>query len=337
MGFFKSLITNNNTLLLIPLFFPFLILVYIVTSSLMNKNIIGLIYLVGYIFTLVNNYVFSSISPVKENLTFKSEFCYKGIPILPSNNSFSSPNMAIIIYSLCYFLIPPFLRNIHYVRNPLGFAYYIFDNNKELLLFFLFLVTCNGYSEIALGCTANNETAYRKLAIGGFIGFFSAWLFVLLFYMTDNKHVLLKNHFLANKTMCDVPTNRMFRCNRENSENKIILSNSEDYDTSIDEIVYFGDDELANMKMLRSYNNFKYIHVFGRTSIILFDRDNFRGNKKIVLYKDLATEPSVTVSNDKNKPYTIKMKQAMKEFKTDTGRSPEGSIEINSIQLKKEA
>ena len=66
--------------------------------------------------------------------------------------------------------------------------------------------------------------------------------------MTNNKHVLLKNHFLTNKTMCDLPTNRMFRCNKEDSENKIILSNSKQYDTSVDEIVYFGDDELANKK-----------------------------------------------------------------------------------------
>ena len=121
MGFFKSLITNSNTLLLIPLFFPFLILVYILTSSLMNKNIIGIVYLIGYLFTLINNYVFSSVSVEKEELHLKSEFCYKGIPILP-NNSFSSPNMAILIYSLCYFLIPQFLRNIHFVRNPLGFC-----------------------------------------------------------------------------------------------------------------------------------------------------------------------------------------------------------------------
>lgn len=333
MGFFKSLITNNNTLLLIPLFFPFLILVYIITSSLMNKNIIGIVYLMGYLFTLINNYVFSSISPHKEELTFKSEFCYKGIPLLPPNTSLSSPNMAILIYSLCYFLIPQFLRNIHFVRNPLGFAYYIFENNKELLLFFIFLITCNGYSEIALGCT-NEKTSYRKLAIGGFIGFFSAWLYVILFYMTNNKHVLLKNHFLTNKTMCDLPTNRMFRCNKEDSENKIILSNSKQYDTSVDEIVYFGDDELANNKMLRSYNNFNYIHVFGKTSVILFDRDNFRGNKKMILYDNLATEKSVTLITDK--PYIIDMEMARKEFNSDTGRNPGANIEINSIQLKKE-
>ena len=335
MGFFKSLITNSNTLLLIPLFFPFLILVYILTSSLMNKNIIGIIYLIGYMFTLINNYIFSSVSVEKEDTSLKSEFCYKGIPILPSNNSFSSPNMAIIIYSLCYFLIPDFLRNIHYVRNPLGFAYYIFDNNKELLLFFTFLVYCNAYSEIALGCT-NSDKSYRKFAIGGLIGFFSAWLYILLFFMTNNKHVLLKNHFLTNKTICDLPTKRMFRCNKENSENKIILSNSEEYDTTMDEILYFGDDELANNKMLRSYNNFKYIHVFGKTSVILFDRDNFRGNRKMILYDNLSTEESVTISTDKNKPYIINMEQAKKEFKSDTGRNMGNSIEINSIQLKKE-
>ena len=92
--------------------------------------------------------------------------------------------------------------------------------------------------------------------------------------------------------MCDLPTNRMFRCNKEDSENKIILSNSKQYDTSVGD-VYFGDVQLANNKMLRSYNNFKYIHVFHKTGVILFDR-NGTGNKKMILYDNLATEKSVT-------------------------------------------
>lgn len=335
MGILSAIITNNNQLLLIPMFFPFLILIYIVTSSIMNNNIVGVVYLLGYIFTLINNFVFSSISPEKEAIPFKSEFCYKGVPILPSNNSFSSPNMAILIYSLCYFLIPQFVRNIHFVRNPLGFAYYIFTNNKELLLFFGLLIVCNCYSEIALGCT-EKEKSYRKMAIGGFIGLFSAWLFILIFYMTNNKHVLLKNHFLTNKTMCDLPTNRMFRCNKDNLENKIILSKGKFYDTSVDEIIYFGDDELANNKMLKNYNDFAYIHVFGKTSVILFERDNFRGNKKMILYDNLSSEPSVKLSDKENQPYIINMEEAKKEFNRDTGRDPKSEIVINSIQLKKE-
>ena len=91
----------------------------------------------GYLFTLINNYVFSSISPHKEELAFKSEFCYKGIPILPPNTSLSSPNMAILIYSLCYFLIPQFLRNIHFVRNPLD-LHIIFLKTIKSCYYFLY-------------------------------------------------------------------------------------------------------------------------------------------------------------------------------------------------------
>lgn len=336
MGVLKSLITNNNTLLLIPLFFPFLILVYIISSSIMNNNITGIIYLLGYLFTLLNNYIFSNISPEKEELGFKSEFCYKGIPILPTNTSFSSPNMAILIYSLCYFLIPQFIRNIHFVRNPIGFAYYIFENNKELLLFFLLLIYSNGYSEIALGCTSE-KNSYRKLAIGGFIGFFSAWFYILLFYITGNKHVLLKNHFLKNKTLCDLPTNRMFRCNKDSNENKIILSNFEDaYDLSVDESLDFGADELQNTKMLRGYKEYKYIHVIGKTSVIMFDRENFRGNKKIILFKNLSTEKSVIQERIKNNSYVIDIDKAKKEFETSSGQIVSGELDILSIQMKKE-
>lgn len=355
MGVLQALITNSNTLLLIPLLFPMLILVYIVTSSVMNNNIIGIIYLMGYLITLVNNYIISSLSVDENNLNLKSEFCYKGIPIVPYNNSLSSPNMAIIIYSLCYFLIPQFLRNINFIRNPIGFAYFIIKNNAHMFAFFTILVVSNYYSELTFNCSEKNDI-FKKMVVGGFIGFFSAWLYVLLFYLTGNKYMLLKNHFLSNKTICELPTNRMFRCDNENSDNMIVFAmDDKELDATIDDIVNYGDDELENLKSLKTFNiydkndpdikYFKYLHVYGKTSLFFYDRENYKGNRKMLLYKDITTkeysgnenpeDDIIKLYPDENK-YVLDYDKLEKKFNKDIG-IPDGRNKIISIQMKKES
>ena len=129
----------------------------------------------------------------------------------------------------------------------------------------------------------------------------------------------------------------MFRCNKDSNENKIILSNFEDaYDLSVDESLDFGADELQNTKMLRGYKEYKYIHVIGKTSVIMFDRENFRGNKKIILFKNLSTEKSVIQERIKNNSYVIDIDKAKKEFETSSGQIVSGELDILSIQMKKE-
>ena len=54
-------ITSSKTLLLYPLFFPFLMILYVVTSSVMNKNSSGIVYLLGLLLTMFNNLLVNSM------------------------------------------------------------------------------------------------------------------------------------------------------------------------------------------------------------------------------------------------------------------------------------
>ena len=99
----------------------------------MNKNITGIVYLMGYLFTLINNYVFKHFTSQKE-LTFKVNSVTR-YPNIVTNTSLSSPNM--YYYNLCYFLIPQFL-NIHFVRNPLSLHNIFLKTTKSCYYFLYF-------------------------------------------------------------------------------------------------------------------------------------------------------------------------------------------------------
>ena len=80
---------------------------------------------------MINNYLINSGTVVNNSSSgLKSEFCYIGIPFIPKFNMRSSPNMAVITYTFFFFLMPTFIRNLHYMKNPLALMEYMFDKNK---------------------------------------------------------------------------------------------------------------------------------------------------------------------------------------------------------------
>ena len=48
-----------------------------------------------------------------------------------------------------------------------------------------------------------------------------------------------------------------------------------------------------------TYENYEYVHIFGKTSLILYKKENFKGDKMLVKYKDLKTIGTVS-NNDQN-------------------------------------
>ena len=45
IGNFEAIIYGSRSLMIYPLFFPFLMILYVTTSSIMNKNVSGIIYI----------------------------------------------------------------------------------------------------------------------------------------------------------------------------------------------------------------------------------------------------------------------------------------------------
>ena len=144
----------------------------------------------------------------------KSELCYAGIPFVPENNNISSPNTAVIVFTYFFFLSPAFLRNMHFIRSPVGLFDFFFTKFLEVTIFFAIVSFVNTYSEKILKC-GNDKMNGLDMMNGMIVGmFFTSWLFVLLFYITGNKNVIINNTFLNKQVVCDVPKNKMFRCDK---------------------------------------------------------------------------------------------------------------------------
>ena len=100
--YFRDTIGNISVFKHYALFFPILFLIYMITSSVMNKNVSFMSYLIGYIFTAVNLAIINGIP--KEVGTMSSDkrastFCGIGIPF-SGLSSHASPTTAIISYTL---------------------------------------------------------------------------------------------------------------------------------------------------------------------------------------------------------------------------------------------
>ena len=182
-------ITSSKTLLLYPLFFPFLMILYVVTSSVMNKNSSGIVYLLGLLLTMFNNLLVNSMDYRETENYMKSDMCYAGIPFVSKYTNLSSPNTAVIVYTFFFFLSPAFLRNMHFIRSPLGLLDFFITRFKEVIIFFGIVLFLNGYSERILNCS-NVEMNGVDIMNGMFVGMFSSWLYILIYYVTGNKNII---------------------------------------------------------------------------------------------------------------------------------------------------
>lgn len=341
VGRIGSIIYASRSLIIYPLFFPFLMILYVTTSSLMNKNVSGIIYLLGLTFTMFNNLLINSLDvetlddKLKNNL--KNELCYSGIPFVPKNNNLSSPNTAVIVFTYFFFLSPAFLRHMHFIRSPVGLFDFFFTKYLEVTLFFGFILFINGYSEKKLRCS-NSDMNGLDTVNGMIVGMFSSWLFILLFYVTGNKNVIMNNTFLNNQVVCDIPKNKMFRCDRGANIPKISFSKYKTLKPIVDDIYFYGNDDLSYLKTIKNYETYNYVHIFGKTTLILYTKENFKGDKMLVKYKDLKT-----FSLDTNDPNLIVIsKEALLKqcnwFKPKKNEdcTLKPFVEIQSIQLIKE-
>ena len=300
---FEAIISGSRNLIVYPLFFPFLMILYVTTSSIMNKSSSGIIYILGLTFTMFNNLLVNSLEypSIDEKIKndMKNELCYTGIPFVPKNNNISSPNTAVIVFTYFFFLSPAFLRNMHFIRSPVGLFDFFFTKYLEVTIFFAVVLFINGYSEKILRCSNSNMNGL-DLVNGMLIGMFSSWLFVLLFYVTGNKNVIINNTFLKNQVVCDVPKNKMFKCDKGANVPKIAFSINQRLQPIVDEIYFYGNSDLSYLKTLKNYSTYNHIHIFGKTGLIIYNKENFKGEKMLIKYKDLRGFSDIIIDEEKD-------------------------------------
>lgn len=286
-GVVESFVRKSTTLLIYPLFFPFILIFYAITSSIMNKDLGAVVYIFGLVITMINNYLINSGTIVENKSSgLKSEFCYIGIPFIPKFNMRSSPNMAVITYTFFFFLMPSFIRNLHYMKNPLALMEYMFDKNKLLILFFGLTMVFNRYSEKYFGCS-NPSMNGLDISNGFVVGMFSAWLMLLLFYVTGHKNLLLTSRFLDNKVLCVVPNNKVFKCSNNNNISAIAFSTHDTPNKRYDERLFYGDRDLARLDGMKLAGIWTNVHIYGNTDLVVYKYPDFKGDKILIKYRDM--------------------------------------------------
>jgi len=261
----------------------------------MNKDIAIISYIIGYIFTAINLVLINGIpkdvggagglgASTGKSGKQASMFCGMGIPF-SGLSAHASPTTAIISYTLFYLLMPSFLKNIDTVTNPISLLEKITTDNLFMLVGFIILMSANMVSEKMYGCDVNAVDEYLYHAYAAIIGLFSAWLYLLIVYISGKKDMMLKTHFLSNSTMCAVSTRKMFRCKKNMSApNSIILSFTNNFTTEhgIYETLSYGHPDLENIKTLKIFEDYKFIHVGGDTTLIFYQHKKFKGDKFIL-------------------------------------------------------
>ena len=286
-GVVESFVRKSTTLLIYPLVFPFILIFYAITSSIMNKDLGAVVYIFGLVITMINNYLINSGTVVENKSSgLKSEFCYIGIPFIPKFNMRSSPNMAVITYTFFFFLMPSFIRNLHYMKNPLALMEYMFDKNKLLILFFGLTMVFNRYSEKYFGCSNPNMNGL-DISNGFIVGMFSAWLMLLLFYVTGHKNLLLTSRFLDNKVLCVVPNNKVFKCSNNNNISAIAFSTHDTPNKRYDERLFYGDRDLARLDGMKLAGIWTNVHIYGNTDLVVYKYPDFKGDKILIKYRDM--------------------------------------------------
>ena len=258
----------------------------------MNKDLGAIVYIFGLVITMINNYLINS-GTVIENKSpdLKSEFCYIGIPFIPKFNMRSSPNMAVITYTFFFFLMPTFIRNLHYMKNPLALMEYMFDKNKFLFLFFGLTMVFNRYSEKYFGCS-NPAMNGLDISNGFFVGMFSAWLMLLIFYVTGHKNLLLTSRFLDNKILCVIPNNKVFKCSNDNNISAIAFS-SQPFPSSYDEKFYYGDRDLSRIDGMKIAGVWTNVHIYGNTDVVVYKYPDFKGDKILIKHRDMKQKTKI--------------------------------------------
>ena len=173
------------------------------------------------------------------------------------------------------------------------------------------------------------------------IGMFSSWLFILLFYVTGHKNVIINNTFLKNQVVCDVPKNKMFKCDKGANVPKVAFSINKQLQPLVDEIYFYGDTDLSFLKTLKNYSSYNHVHIFGKTSLIIYSKENFKGEKLLIKYKDLKGFSDVDI-NDEKDVIIISKKNLLRKCnwfvsKSNKDCTLENFKSIESIQLIKES
>tara|TARA_Y100000768_G_C23990935_1_gene692853 strand:+ start:7252 stop:8340 length:1089 start_codon:yes stop_codon:yes gene_type:complete len=358
----EKLIEGNVDLNGYIMMFPIIIIVYIITSSFIMQDICGMIYIFGITLTLLNVYAVSSISNnSKERIKNytrgswdRSGFCYIGLPFINKFYNNASPNAAIIVFTLFFFLMGDIANNIREMKNPFGFGYYLASNKPWLLTFFSIMFVLNIFAERLYNCNYRSEFDY--FVGGGAIGLLSGILIMVFFLGAGLKNSLKTSSFLQVSETCVTPLKKIFQCDKISADdNKVyFLKLNEDENSNYIDSLKPGDLDTYNISTLKNYGNYEKIIMTGETMVYFYEKENRKGKVIIIdkygnvkgkgkFVKDdtkydtvvRSTEFDGKAAGDKTKR-SISWDVIVDKFKTDWPEIKGGFVGPQSILIHKE-
>jgi len=273
--------------------FPIIIIVYIITSSFIMQDICGMIYLFGITLTLINVYTLSSISNstseriknLKKGSWDKSGFCYIGLPIINKFYNNVSPNAAVIVFTMFFFLMGDIANNIREMKNPFGFAYFLLSNKPWIITFFSIMFILNIFAERIYKCNYRDELDY--FVGGGIIGLFTGMLLMAFFIGAGLKNTIRNSSFLQVSEKCITPLKKIFQCDKISSDDDrvyFLKENENVGDKFIDSLVP-SDVDTYNISTLKNFGNYDKIIMTGETMVYFYEKENRKG-KVIIIDKN---------------------------------------------------
>ena len=176
-----------NVIRLIVVISPFFMMFLLVTISIINSDLKGMVYLGGVIIVFGITALFSNLKP--DILNTNSNCVLWNIAIFKYPSFIS----ALYAFTITYLLFPMISHNVF---------------NFPMMVIFFSIYICDIIIRIMYKCT--NILA---IALGTFLGITLAILFITMISASPNGNSLLYyNDFISDKIACSAPSKQKFKC-----------------------------------------------------------------------------------------------------------------------------
>jgi len=183
----------NDSISIISLIIPFLVVILLILNSIINTNIKGIIYFIGVLLlTFIIKLYGSTITGTDIS---KGQRICKLLNINGVSNNTISLSTAILSFTFTYLFIPMLYYN---------------SFNMVLLLFIIISSIIDIKVKMEYECENN-----VSILLGNFIGIMVGILFFTFIYTIgkDSKYSLIYyDDFISNKVACSRPTKQKFQC-----------------------------------------------------------------------------------------------------------------------------
>ena len=171
---------------------PFLLVFFLVMSSLFNQNLKGLVYLAGVLIaSIINIFLMNQIgSTIPDDAPLICNFIE--LPIQLNYNS-PAPTSLFIAFTIAYLILP--MR-------------YNDQMNYFVISALLCLLALDAVTKIKNTCATNGG-----VILGTLVGLILGAIWYTLFHISGFDSLLYFNELQSNKVMCSKPSKQTFKCN----------------------------------------------------------------------------------------------------------------------------